>query len=279
MSEPGAKDKSFLEKITEIINENISDEQFGVSELAQKVGMSRSNLLRKVKSLTGKSVSQYIRLVRLERSIELLKDADLNISEIGFRVGFGSSSYFIKCFHEEYGYPPGEFEINNKTEIESDFELPTQQEPTEAIQNKSPFYWIGGIIITIVLIAFVWLNPNLLSRNDSDKSIAVLPFINDSSDSTNIHIINGLLESVLNNLQKIEDLRVVSRTSVEKYRNQPKNISEIAKELDVTYIVEGSGQKIDNQILLNIQLIEAQTDRHLWANQYKNEVADIFTLQ
>ena len=114
---------------------------------------------------------------------------------------------------------------------------------------------------------------------DLERSIAVLPFINDSNDPTNVHIINGLMESILNNLQKIEDLKVVSRTSVEKYRNSKKTISEIAKELNVNYFIEGSGQKIGDRIQLNVQLIEAPTDNHLWAEQYNRDATDIFELQ
>jgi len=117
------------------------------------------------------------------------------------------------------------------------------------------------------------LNPEL------EKSIAVLPFKNDSDDSSNVHIINGLMESILTNLQNINDLRVLSRTSVEKYRANPKAIPEISSELNVNYFVEGSGQKIGNKILLNIQLIDASTDKHLWAAQYKRDTADIFELQ
>ena len=87
------------------------------------------------------------------------------------------------------------------------------------------------------------------------------------------------MESILNNLQKIEDLRVISRTSVEKYRNTTKIIPEIAEELGVHYVLEGSGQKIGNQILLNIQLIEASSDTPVWAEQYNHKVVDIFSLQ
>ena len=87
------------------------------------------------------------------------------------------------------------------------------------------------------------------------------------------------MESILNNLQKIEDLKVISRTSVEKYRNMPKIIPEMGRELNVNYFVEGSGQKIGDQILLNIQLIEAPTDKHLWGKQYTREAKDIFKLQ
>lgn len=111
------------------------------------------------------------------------------------------------------------------------------------------------------------------------KSIVVLPFINDSNDSTNIYFINGLMDATLNNLEKIGDLRVVSRTSSEKYRRTGKSVPEIAGELGVNYVVEGSGQKIGDQILLNIQLIEASTDRHLWSEQYRRQMRDVFGLQ
>jgi TolB-like protein/Tfp pilus assembly protein PilF len=107
----------------------------------------------------------------------------------------------------------------------------------------------------------------------------VLPFKNESSDSTNVYLINGLMESTLNNLQKIEDLRVLSRTSSEKYRNTNKSIPEIAGELEATYFIEGSGQKIGDQIVLNIQLIEGPTDKHMWAKQYRRKATDIFALQ
>jgi tetratricopeptide (TPR) repeat protein len=87
------------------------------------------------------------------------------------------------------------------------------------------------------------------------------------------------MESTLNNLQKIGDLRVLSRTSSEKYRNTTKSIPEMAGELEASYFVEGSGQKIGDQILLTIQLIEGPTDKHIWAKQYRREAKDIFALQ
>ena len=115
-----------------------------------------------------------------------------------------------------------------------------------------------------------------------EKSIAILPFKNDSPDESNTYFINGLMEEILNNLQKIKDLRVISRTSVEQYRNQKKSIPEIAKELGVNYIVEGSGQKYGNAFRLRIQLIMAAKESHLWGESYQqkiNEVEDIFRIQ
>jgi TolB-like protein len=115
-----------------------------------------------------------------------------------------------------------------------------------------------------------------------EKSIAILPFINDSPDQENTYFINGVMEEILNNLQKIKDLRVISRTSVEQYRGQSKPISEIAEELGVNYIIEGSGQKYGSSFRLRTQLIEAERETHLWGESFQQkitEVEDIFNIQ
>ncbi|MBT5427923.1 MAG: helix-turn-helix domain-containing protein, partial [Bacteroidetes bacterium] len=261
----------FLRKITRIIEENISNAQFGVSELARETGMSRSNLLRKVKGLTKISVSQFIRQVRLKHGLEMLRQKSYSVSEVSYMVGFGSTSYFVKCFREYYGYPPGEVGKRDAHEDEAKHNIQPDKNRVVSI--------LGLFFILVIFAVLVLVKPWKTKQSEFDKSIAVLPFHNDSDDSSNIHIINGLMEAVLTNLQQIEDLKVVSRTSAEKYRNNPKIISEIAKELNVSFIVEGSGQKIGDKILLNIQLIEAGTDTHLWAKQYNREAKDIFALQ
>jgi TolB-like protein/class 3 adenylate cyclase/tetratricopeptide (TPR) repeat protein len=465
-------DHELLERIYKIIDDNIANDQFGVSELADAIGMSRSNLLRKVRSLTESSVSQLIRRVRLAAAVEKLESTSLTISEIAFDCGFSSVSYFIKCFREEYGYPPGEYgkeptsndngstadinppyhqlaaimftdiegytatmqqneqhainlrkrhrevvelatqkyqgkilqyygdgslgtfrsaidavkcaiemqlafrqapevpvriglhtgdivyseegiigdgvnissrieslavpgsvlisekvydEIKNQPAITTQslgtFELknvgkpmevwaianPGLQIPEEATlverkeskkttigqENKSPSLsrivkWAVLLLLLFALGYATWeiiLSNHLENQQtavlpgDQNKSIAVLPLINDSNDSSNVYFVNGLMESVLYNLQKIEDLRVVSRNSVEKYRNNPVSTAQIASELKVGYFVEGSGQKVGDEIMLNIQLIDVSGDRHIWSKQYVRQVDDIFSLQ
>lgn len=457
----------FLRRISDIIQENMSDEMFGVSELASEAGMSRSNLLRKIKKLTKTSASQYIRQIRLRQAMEMLSLGSLSVSEIAYSVGFSSVSYFIKCFREYYGYPPGEAgkidsspdnnlnqarqlaaimftdiqgytalmqrdevkavefrnrhrevfnaitrkyngrilqyygdgtlstfssaidavycgiemqmafrlepqipvrigihtgdiivskeeiigdgvniasrieslatvgsifisekvfdEVKNQSGIQTTsvgiFELKNVDKPVEVFAITNPglaapdqnqpsgklkgvssipgtektksgkrarFKW-ATVLLVALLAGYVVFTPDFFKKTIRTipvseqtvlgKSIAVLPFINDSNDSTNVYIINGLMEAILNNLQKIEDLRVISRTSVEKYRNQSRTIPELAGELNVHYFVEGSGQKIGNRISLTIQLIEAPGDRNLWSETYEKEVKDIFTLQ
>ncbi|WP_347841399.1 helix-turn-helix domain-containing protein [uncultured Draconibacterium sp.] len=270
-------EKKFLSQITQLVEENISNEQFGVSELAEAAGMSRSNLLRKIKKITDLSASQYIRNVRLKYASELLEEGAWTVSEISYKVGFGSPSYFIKCFRELYGYPPGELGKHQEADAEN---LEEQAEVHPPIPKKKfPFILISFFaIVLIAAVLYVVLRPASPGK-DNIKSIAVLPFLNDSNDTSNVYIINGLMEATLNNLQQINDLRVISRTSVEPYRNNPKSTAEIARELNATYLVEGSGQKIDNQILLNIRLIDTRTNNDLWGQQYRRNTEDIFSLQ
>ena len=108
MADLPLSETDFTTRLTATIEKNMANEQFGVSELADEMNMSRSNLLRKVKKEYNLSVSQLISQVRLTRAMELLKSTSQNVSEVSHQVGFNSSSYFIKCFREYYGYPPGE---------------------------------------------------------------------------------------------------------------------------------------------------------------------------
>lgn len=273
MLDSHAIENDFLGQITSIIEKNMSNEQFGVSELADEMNMSRSNLLRKVKKHTSLSVSQLISQARLKRAMELLRTSSLNVSEVSHQVGFNSTSYFIKCFREFYGYPPGE--VGKRDEPLND----AARAPLHSGKiNRLVKISVGlAIALGVGFTAyFMWPSSGAPAL---ERSIAVLPFKNDSNDSTNVYLINGLMEAILNNLQKIEDLKVISRTSAEKYRNTSRTIPEMSKELNANYFVEGSGQKIGDQILLNIQLIEGTTDRHLWSQEYKRKAGDIFELQ
>ena len=273
MSDSGPIENDFLSQLTVVIEKNISNELFGVSELADEMNMSRSNLLRKVKKETKLSVSQLISQVRLKRAMEMLRKSSLSVSEVSHQVGFNSTSYFIKCFREYYGFPPGEVGKRSATEIEP--------LPVDRFKWNRTFIVLGsvGLIVALVVGALMYNTLPSSGLLSMEKSIVVLPFKNESNDSTNVYLINGLMESTLNNLQQIRDVKVTSRTSAEKYRNTTKSIPEMAKELNANYFVEGSGQKIGDNILLNIQLIEGSTDRHLWAKQYRRETKDIFELQ
>ena len=142
---------------------------------------------------------------------------------------------------------------------------------------------LSGLIALIATVFAVLYFSNIIGggkqAKELEKSIAVLPFRNDSPDSTNKYFIEGTMEAILDNLCKIADLTVISRTSVEQFRNTTKPIREIAKQLNVNYILEGSGQKYGNDIRLTVQLIDAVNDKHIWSSPYEGVAVNIFKLQ
>src|SRR5881398_531823 len=113
----------------------------------------------------------------------------------------------------------------------------------------------------------------------AEKSIAVLPFENLSEDKANAYFAEGIQEEILTRLAKIADLKVISRTSTQRYQSKPGNLAEIAKQLGVANILEGRVQKVANQVRVNVQLINAQTDSHLWAETYDRKLTDIFDVE
>ena len=112
-----------------------------------------------------------------------------------------------------------------------------------------------------------------------DKSIAVLPFRNDSPDQERMYFINGTMEAILDNLCKIKELRVPGRTSVEQYRGNPKPIPVVAEEMNVSYLLEGSGHRDGNKVRLFVQLLEGRADRHIWSKSYDADIEEIFSMQ
>jgi len=113
----------------------------------------------------------------------------------------------------------------------------------------------------------------------SKKSIAVLPFENLSHDPDNAYFAEGIQEEILTRLAKIADLKVISRTSTQHYKSAPENLSEIAKQLGVANILEGSVQKVSDSVRVNVQLIQAASDSHLWADTYDRKLTDIFGVE
>jgi len=113
----------------------------------------------------------------------------------------------------------------------------------------------------------------------SQKSVAVLPFENLSDDKANAYFSDGIQEEILTRLAKIADLKVISRMSTQQYQSKPGNLSEIAKQLGVANILEGSVQKAGDQVRVNVQLINAQADSHVWADTYDRKLTDIFGVE
>jgi len=133
-----------------------------------------------------------------------------------------------------------------------------------------------GVIISAA--AGFFLLPRAAARK-IDKSIAVLPFENLSDDKENAYFADGIQDDVLTNLSKIGDLKVISRTSVMPYRGKTQNLREIGKALGVSNILEGSVRRAGNRVRVNVQLIDATTDEHLWASDYDRDLTDVFAIQ
>jgi len=112
-----------------------------------------------------------------------------------------------------------------------------------------------------------------------EKSIAVLPFENLSEDKNNAYFAEGIQDEILTRLSKIADLKVISRTSTQQYQSKPGNLSEIARQMGVAHIVEGSVQKSGEAVRVNVQLIKAANDSHLWADTFDRKITDIFSVE
>ena len=111
------------------------------------------------------------------------------------------------------------------------------------------------------------------------KSIAVLPFENLSRDPDNAYFVEGIQDEILTRLSKIADLKVISRTSTQKYKSAPDNLRDVARQLGVANILEGSVQRSNDRVRVNVQLINALTDAHLWADTYDRQLTDIFAVE
>ena len=112
-----------------------------------------------------------------------------------------------------------------------------------------------------------------------EKSIAVLPFENRSEEKANAYFAEGIQDEILTRLSKIADLKVISRTSTQHYKSAPENLPEIARQLGVAHILEGSVQKSGDAVRVNVQLIKAATDSHLWAETFDRKLTDIFSVE
>ena len=237
-------EQQFIEKLTEVIEANFSDGSFGVSELSRQMGISHSSLHRKLKTIARQSISQFIRETRLKHAMELLQLQAGTVAEIAYGVGFGSTTYFSKCFHDYYGYPPGDVRKRYITE-------PGSGHPVQAIEKPE--------------------NPI--------KSIAVLPLDNYTGDESQAFLVFGLHDALISELGQMGDIRVVSKTSTLCFADSDKTIQEIASELNVDAIMEGSVLLVDDSIRVQLKLFAAFPDeRQLWTQTFIVDLSNILKL-
>jgi TolB-like protein/tetratricopeptide (TPR) repeat protein len=149
------------------------------------------------------------------------------------------------------------------------------------------YTWIFVVIVGAALSVGLFFTGRFTARTTAGaagselpaKSIAVLPFESLSEDKSNAYFAEGIQDEILTRLAKVADLKVISRTSTQHFKSAPDNLPQIAKQLGVTNILEGSVQKANDQVRVNVQLINALTDAHLWADTYDRKLTDIFAVE
>lgn len=289
MTQPLSSDQAFIEKLIIIVKANLANEKFGVEDLAKLAGLSHATVHRKIKSIRNQNISQFIKEIRLQKSMEMLQRGEGTIAEVAFRSGFGSPTYFIKCFHEHYGFSPGEVRKKKITAFPGVLAVgqiikpANNKKPVSGLTLKSAGKSLGyksiligslGILSVILVVAFIYflLRP-------PEKSIVVLPFRNLSNDPGNQYFADGIQEGILNHLFSISEMRVVSRTTAEYFRDNPMTSPEIGKKLNVLYVLEGSIQRYEQKVRIFVQLIDARDDQHLFSEEYEGEMTNLFVYQ
>ena len=158
---------------------------------------------------------------------------------------------------------------------------PVQARSVQRASGRILDFIIIGALLLVIAMLIVGRLPSFKRTGESmpQKSIAVLPLENLSGDPDNAYFADGIQEEILTRLASIADLKVISRSSTQQYQSKPRNLREIAKQLGVANILEGSVQKAADQVRVNVQLVNAQTDSHLWAETYDRKLGDIFGVE
>src|SRR6184192_1709702 len=158
---------------------------------------------------------------------------------------------------------------------------PAQARSVQRATGRILDFIIIGALLMVIAMLVVGRLPFYRQTGESisQKSIAVLPFENLSEDKANAYFAEGIQEEILTRLAKIADLKVISRTSTQRYQSKPGNLAEIAKQLGVANILEGSVQKATDQVRVTVQLIQVSSDSHLWADTFDRKLTDIFGVE
>lgn len=290
------QDNGSIERLEHFLNQHLDNPELSIELLCAELGISRSQLHRIIKERTNVPVSLYIRKKRLEKAKSLLSTTTLRISEIADAVGINSPTNFSKYFVEEFNVSPTDFrrqfqEENNLAENLIDEASSTQQH--EAIESpplgtpKPTRQWyafaaVGFVaILTAILYFSSRFSKNNTKQNSVDlqiitaNSIAILPFKNLGSPE-NSFFSDGVMEQIHGSLSLLENLKVISKSSSKLFKDSQKPLSQIASELHVKYILEGSVLQIDKKIRITVELSNAAEDRAVWTKTYDGEDNEVF---
>lgn len=278
MNENPSMDDLFLRKITGIILENLGNENFGVRELAQKSGISRSALNRKINKITNRTVNQFIREIRLEKAIGLLQNESLSISEVAYKVGFSSPAYFTKCFHEFTGYPPGKVKKNNPVKGEKIITERQADNPEKVESMRKPYVLlVFGFFVLLGALAIFFVRPERLKRSASDDeifsdkriSIAVMPFINMTHDTIWDDWQEWIQDMLISYLSNYGDLQMRQKESIRKliqgapitnYASLSSHFAgEVSQKLNADFFISGNIRQSGAEVRLTAQIVDSKT--------------------
>lgn len=158
--------------------------------------------------------------------------------------------------------------------------FPAQDTPPAAARSRHRWPWVAGLaLLAMTAGLWWWRSPAPVPTPAGERSIAVLPFENRSEARENEYLALGIQDEILTLLTRVSDLRVMSRTSTLRFANSPATSPQIARELGVAYLLEGSVQRAGNTVRVNVTLIDAAADRHLWAQTYERNADDVFAVE
>ncbi|MGB5821457.1 MAG: helix-turn-helix domain-containing protein [Saonia sp.] len=288
-----------LKKLRAIVLKNLDNEDFNVQNLASSYGISRSHLHRKLKRIKGQSISQFIREIRLNVAMKMLRNDEASVSEIAYKVGFSSTSYFNTCFHNRYGYSPGKVKYHSHFEEDGLVEMPIFPKKNTSLSSKKArvekegsntvkkFSTIRQLLMisalaAVFILVFLPINWSKQAKTSSKelKSIAILPLNHLSDNMEQEYLTAGIHDALIGELGTIKGLRVISRISTMQYQNRGGLMKDIAKELSVDAIIEGSVVFQGDSLRLQLQLIDVYPEeKHLWAEDYHRSINEILSLQ
>ena len=279
---------SLIERLNQLTEEHLDDPNYSIDDLCRELGVSRSHLYRVVKEQSGLSTSLYIRHRRLLKARQLLEHTDWRVSEIAFRVGFDRSQTLSKYFTEAFGQSPSDYrsqqaEASDINPVADNVSTPAPYSPTtEPIAPAKPasrnrWMWLAGFGL-LLLAGMGWAVVSTFqtkSNASAQASIAVLPFKNRGSAETR-YFSDGVMEQIHRSLSRLESLKVISRASAMTYEQTTKPLPQIARELDVAYLLEGQVLQVGKRVKLSVELILASENRTVWSNAYEGDEQAIF---
>jgi AraC-like DNA-binding protein/tetratricopeptide (TPR) repeat protein len=272
--------KKLIRQLTDIVLNNLENQHFGAKELSKASGMSTYSLSRKLKEITGKTASQFIRDVRLQKALEMIRTENLTISEIAYQTGFNSPTYFNTCFREFFGYPPGKVNDQNPEKTESETEEPVVAQKEQTAPGKKKKFLSLPVILVLAFVTVVVVNAlykkfhvpdwtDDLKSSDGRISIAVMPFDNMTNDTLWNIWQEGIQENLISALSYNKELKVRDKGSVNALLQvggltdysalSPGMAGKISQKLIAGLFVRGSIQRAGNELRIDAQLTDAKT--------------------